>query len=450
MLSAWPHRERRLLIVDPCFECEKQAQILSQNGWTVELAGLNDAVQYKFDIGMLRIQNGHLQHLDSVKQLIQHSGTEWIAALGREQTTENDFWGLIGEWFFDFHTLPFDAQRLHVALGRAHGMSRVRHINLDMRSGDENKLLIGNSPDIKSLLILLSKVAPTSSPVLIRGESGTGKELVARTIHQRSKRNSGPFIAVNCGAIALNLIQSELFGHEKGAFTGAHQRHIGRIEAANGGTLFLDEIGDLPLDMQTNLLRFLQEMTFERVGGREPIKANVRVLAATHADLEEAVAQGRFREDLYYRLNVLQVQTTPLRQRVEDIPLLVEYFSHLYANEIGRRPRPFSGAGIAAMITHAWPGNVRELANRVRRGQVLAEGRQIEPEDLGLITDNAGSNCLMSLEENLFLAERKAIDMALARCSWQMTRVAKTLGISRATLYRLLNKHNILPRQLPA
>ena len=213
--------------------------------------------------------------------------------------------------FFDFHTLPFDVSRVQVTLGRAFGMARLRGHATIYDNAAEHELL-GQNRVVHDLRKLLGKLAPTESPILIRGESGTGKELVARTLHRESRRNGKPFVAINCGAIPEHLIQSELFGHEKGAFTGAHQRKIGRIETANGGTLFLDEIGDLPLELQASLLRFLQEKHIERVGGSQPIPVDVRVLAATQVDLEAAIVDGRFREDLYYRLNVLQVVTAPI------------------------------------------------------------------------------------------------------------------------------------------
>jgi DNA-binding NtrC family response regulator len=289
----------------------------------------------------------------------------------------------------------------------------------------------------------LSKLAPTESPVLIRGESGTGKELVARTLHRQSQRHSKPFIAINCGAIPEHLIQSELFGHEKGAFTGAHQRKIGRIEAANGGTLFLDEIGDLPLELQANLLRFLQEKHIERVGGSQPIPVDVRVLAATHTDLEAAIEKKRFREDLYYRLNVLQVATVPLRERHGDLATLANHFSHFYSHETGRRPRSFSEDALIAMGKHDWPGNVRELANRVRRGLVLAEGRQIEARDLGLISPHTLATPMGTLEEYKSRAERQALCDVLNRHSDNLSVAAKVLGVSRPTFYRLLHKHQI-------
>ena len=234
-----------------------------------------------------------------------------------------------------------------------------------------------------------------------------------------------------------------MFGHEKGAFTGAHQRKVGRIEAANGGTLFLDEIGDLPLELQANLLRFLQEKHIEHVGGSQPIPVDVRVLAATHVDLEAAIEKKRFREDLYYRLNVLQVVTAPLRERHGDLSMLANHFSHFYSHETGRRPRSFSDDALIAMGKHDWPGNVRELANRVRRGLVLAEGRQIEARDLGLISQHAIPAPMGTLEDYKTRAERQALCDVLNRHSDNLSIAAKVLGISRPTFYRLLHKHQI-------
>lgn len=445
MLDALRCSQRRLLIVDPCEECIALLSRLRVDGWEVETSDMDDARERLYDVGVIRLDSHHLQCLPALKQLIRQSGAEWIAVLSSELLSSKGVRDFVGEWFFDFHSLPIDVSRMQFSLGHAFGMARLRRMgggNLQALGGD---LLVGHSPNIKALRNLLSKLAPTDSPVLICGESGTGKELVARTLHRQSRRASAAFVAINCGAISEHLIQSELFGHEKGAFTGAHQRKIGRIESAHGGTLFLDEIGDLPLEMQANLLRFIQEMSIERVGSSKPISVDVRVLAATHVDLEETIRQGRFREDLYYRLNVLQVHTTPLRERKLDIPLFADYFSKLYASEIGKRPRHFSEAAISAMMDHAWPGNVRELANRVRRGQVLAEGRQIEPIDIGLMQEGYAEARGGTLYDYLFTAERQALNDVLTRHSTNMSRAARSLGVSRPTFYRLLHKHRIVP-----
>lgn len=434
--------QRRLLVVDPCDDCHRLLPGLRTIGWDVDSCDLDSARERSCDVGLLRLQPFHLERPEAVKDLISRSGTEWIAVLSQEVLRLQKVGDFVCEWFFDFHTLPFDVSRVQVTLGRAFGMARLRgqgSIHVDQPEHE----LLGDSRPIRDLRKLLGKLAPTESPVLIRGESGTGKELVARTLHRQSQRHDKPFVAINCGAIPEHLIQSELFGHEKGAFTGAHQRKIGRIEAAHGGTLFLDEIGDLPLELQANLLRFLQEKHIERVGGSQPIAVDVRVLAATHVDLEAAISNGRFREDLYYRLNVLQVITAPLRERHGDLGMLANHFAHLYSQETGRRPRSFSEDALVAMGKHDWPGNVRELANRVRRGLVLAEGRQIQASDLGLLCLAAEHAPMGTLEDYKHRAEHQALCDVLNRHSDNLSVAARVLGVSRPTFYRLLHKHQI-------
>ncbi|MBP5095078.1 sigma-54 dependent transcriptional regulator [Pseudomonas protegens] len=434
--------QRRLLVVDPCDDCHRLLPGLRTIGWDVDSCDLESARERSCDVGLLRLQPFHLERPEAVKDLISRSGTEWIAVLSQEVLRLQKVGDFVCEWFFDFHTLPFDVSRVQVTLGRAFGMARLRgqgSIHVDQPEHE----LLGDSRPIRDLRKLLGKLAPTESPVLIRGESGTGKELVARTLHRQSQRHDKPFVAINCGAIPEHLIQSELFGHEKGAFTGAHQRKVGRIEAAHGGTLFLDEIGDLPLELQANLLRFLQEKHIERVGGSQPIPVDVRVLAATHVDLEAAITSGRFREDLYYRLNVLQVITAPLRERHGDLGMLASHFAHFYSQETGRRPRSFSEDALVAMGKHDWPGNVRELANRVRRGLVLAEGRQIQASDLGLLSLQAQDLPMGTLEDYKHRAERQALCDVLNRHSDNLSVAARVLGVSRPTFYRLLHKHQI-------
>ena len=433
---------RRLLVVDPCDDCHQIVPGLRNIGWDVDSCNLDAVIDRSCDVGLIRLQPFHLERPEAVKDMISRSGTEWIAVLSPDTLQMKTVGDFVCEWFFDFHTLPFDVSRVQVTLGRAFGMARLRGRSTDPIESAGHELL-GESRAIRDLRKLLGKLAPTESPVLIRGESGTGKELVARTLHRQSQRHARPFVAINCGAIPEHLIQSELFGHEKGAFTGAHQRKVGRIEAAHGGTLFLDEIGDLPLELQANLLRFLQEKHIERVGGSQPIPVDVRVLAATHVDLEAAIINGRFREDLYYRLNVLQVLIAPLRERHGDMAMLANHFARFYSQETGRRPRTFSEQALVAMGNHDWPGNVRELANRVRRGLVLAEGRQIEPCDLGLETRQAPSLTMGTLEDYKDRAERQALCDVLQRHSNNLSLAAKVLGVSRPTFYRLLHKHQI-------
>lgn len=256
---------RRLLVVEPCDDCHRLMPGLRAAGWDVDSCDLMSVDSRPCDVGLLRLQPAHLDRPEAVKEMISRSGTEWIAVLSADVLRRQNVGDFVCEWFFDYHTLPFDVARVQVILGRAFGMARLR--GQGTRHADQKEhALLGDSRPIRELRTLLAKLAPTESPVLIRGESGTGKELVAHTLHRQSRRHAKPFVAINCGAIPEHLIQSELFGHEKGAFTGAHQRKVGRIEVAHGGTLFLDEIGDLPLELQANLLRFLQDRHIERVG----------------------------------------------------------------------------------------------------------------------------------------------------------------------------------------
>jgi DNA-binding NtrC family response regulator len=436
-------KTRTLLIIDSCQKCEDLLPALKACGWRIQACSINNVTHGQADVGLVRLSNGGPVYLQQLKQLIVHSEIEWIAVVVPEMLLKPEIANFISEWFFDFHTLPFDRNRVEIALGRAFGMARLRNqthyathtVDLDF---------LGSSPQATNLRQLIDKMAPTEPPVLIRGESGTGKELVARALHKKSPRANAPFVAINCGAIPVHLIQSELFGHEKGAFTGAHQRKIGRIESAQGGTLFLDEIGDLPLDLQANLLRFLQERKIDRVGGSEPVPVDVRILAATHVDLDEAISRGQFREDLYYRLNVLEIHTAPLRERKSDIIILAKHFARLYANEAGRKPRRFSAETFAAMNLYRWPGNVRELANRVRRGMVMAEGRQIEPQNLGLTMATETTNTPLTLREQIMTIEKIALEQALAEHPHNMKQVAESLDVSRPTLYRLLHKHQMI------
>ncbi|MDQ7997335.1 MAG: sigma-54 dependent transcriptional regulator [Luteibacter sp.] len=308
-------------------------------------------------------------------------------------------------------------------------------------------VMTGDSPAIRALSQNIRKFAPVELPLLITGETGTGKEMAARALHQLSARHGKPFAAINCGALPANLVQSELFGHERGAFTGATARRIGHFEAADGGTVFLDEIGDLPLDAQTNLLRVLQEGTIDRVGSCQSVHVDVRVLAATHVDLERAVAQGRFREDLFYRLNVLRLRMPPLRERAGDIELLAQHFLDAFRETYGTRARAFSTAARKAMNGFPWPGNVRELMNRVQRAAVIADDALITPEDLELTPDAPGGD-RDSLGSARTSAEREAIVDCLRASAFNISECARRLRVSRVTVYRLCKKHQLALDQL--
>ncbi|MGE5545347.1 MAG: sigma-54 interaction domain-containing protein [Solirubrobacterales bacterium] len=300
--------------------------------------------------------------------------------------------------------------------------------------------MMGSSPAMVRLRRILERVAATDAPVLITGESGTGKELAAAAIHRGSARAAHPFVAINCAALPDSLIASELFGHEKGAFTGADQRRIGRIQAAEGGTLFLDEVGDLPLELQAHLLRFLQEGTIDRLGGHKPIPVDVRVVAATNLPLRRAVAEGRFRQDLFFRLNVLSVEVPPLRERGGDVERLAEHFLTRFAAESSRPVRGLAEGALALIRRHPWPGNVRELMAAMRRAAVMADGPLVEAEDLGLGETVEDGPSLLTARR---VTEERLIRETLAGYRGNVKRTAEHLGVSRVTLYRLMEKHGI-------
>jgi transcriptional regulator with GAF, ATPase, and Fis domain len=298
--------------------------------------------------------------------------------------------------------------------------------------------IVGSSPALQTVLSRVAKVAPADSTVLITGETGTGKELIARAIHKRSQRLSRAFVAVNCAAIPRDLIASELFGHEKGAFTGATQRRLGRFESAHGGTIFLDEVGELPVEMQITLLRVLQEREFQRVGGNEPIKIDVRVVAATNRDLRAAIAGGGFREDLFYRLNVFPIEIPPLRERGEDIPLLVQYFVERYASKAGKKIVGISKKSMDLLQSYRWPGNIRELQNVIERSVILADTENISIDESWLVRHSPASDAtIQPIFETLAAREREMIEAALAECNGRVSGprgAAVVLGIPQSTL----------------
>jgi transcriptional regulator with PAS, ATPase and Fis domain len=334
--------------------------------------------------------------------------------------------------------------RLHATLEETQPAAESR--------GEAVAELIGESPEIRRAAELISRFARTDEPVLITGESGTGKELAARGIHDRSLRRDGPFVAVNCAAFPSNLVASELFGYEKGAFTGAAARTKGQIEHANGGTLFLDEIGDMPVDLQGHLLRFLQEAQIVRVGGREAIRVDVRIVAATNVRLRQAIAEGRFREDLYYRLDVLALHLPPLRERPADIAPLAEHALRSAAAHFRRDIAGFAPEAMEALHRHDWPGNVRELMSVVRRAVVIGDTPLVTLGDLSGL--NEGSPRPTAVQTRLVPGsreERAALIEALAETQENITLTAQELGVSRVTLYRMLRRHSInLERGLKA
>lgn len=383
-----------------------------------------------------------LPHLEAF--LRRHCQVEWVALVDPELLWEPRVRDLLGHWCYDFHSFPVDPNRLRVILGHALGMARLlTHGEPAPLPGQAGGLLVGESPVMCQVLRTIAKVGRVDAPVLITGESGTGKELAAQAVHDASPRASGPFEAINCAAVPSTLVQSELFGHERGAFTGAHRARQGHVCRADGGTLFLDEIGDLPLDVQSSLLRFLQNQTVQRIGSDREEKVDVRVVAATHVDLETAVREGRFREDLFYRLDVLRFHLPPLRDRDADAVLLARHFYQVFSRERGHRVKGFSATALEAIRRHRWPGNVRELINRVRRAMVLCESRYIQPWDLGLEEVLKVPPGVQPLETVRADAEREAIIRALALHQGNVSAAARHLEVSRITLYRMARRHGI-------
>jgi DNA-binding NtrC family response regulator len=306
--------------------------------------------------------------------------------------------------------------------------------------------MIGTCKAMRDIFYLIRKVAITNVPVLITGASGTGKEMVARAIHQRSHWRQGPFVEVNCGAIPRDLLESELFGHEKGAFTGAYRTTIGHVERAQGGSLFLDEVGELPVDLQVKLLRFLQEYTFHRVGGRQPLKVDIRIISATNSDLQDLIAAGRFREDLYYRLDVVKISLPLLKDRGDDSLIMANLYLKRYAAKLGKDISGFTPEAIAALQRHSWPGNVRELINRVRRAVVMAEVQRVAPEHLGL--DQVGSIAEpafngKSLKEARAEFEARLVGEALHHFQGNVYLASRALKVSRSTMYHFIQKYQL-------
>jgi DNA-binding NtrC family response regulator len=391
---------------------------------------------------LIDLREGFDSHdLASFGPMLSASNVGWVAGIDASQLEDEPVRNLIRDYCYDYVTLPCPESVLDMVIGHAHGMARLACENAEIVKDVGVDGIIGECAAMQALSRTLRKAAMTEAPVFIAGETGTGKELAAMAVHRQSIRHAKPFVAINCGAIPHNLVQSELFGYERGAFTGAQARKLGRIEMANGGTLFLDEIGDLPMESQASLLRFLQQGSIERLGGHEQVRIDVRIISATHHDLDSAIAAGRFRADLYHRLCVLRLQQPPLRDRGSDIDKLADYALRRYSQEGRRMLKGFAPCARHALHTHPWPGNVRELINRVRQAVVMAEGRLITAADLHI--DNEDGKPLPTLEDVRDAATRDAIERALQRNRGRLVDTARELGVSRVTLYRLMGRHGL-------
>ncbi len=441
---------RGIVVIDP-------RGLVSQQLLTLALSDIEfhcvksvaEAKQLIFDrpcpVGLVVFDSLSMLTQEQIEPLLASaSTTEWIALVAPQFQEFSDFQVFMLSAFHDFHTLPLDMQRLLITIGHACGKATLRHSLNGRQNGKPARFgIYGNSPVMQSFFQQMERVINADLAVLIGGETGTGKELVAQAIHKHSQRSTGPFVVVNCGAIPVNLIQSELFGHEKGAFTGAVQRKIGSIEAANGGDLFLDEIGDLPLNHQVNLLRVLQERAISRVGSTQVIPVDFRIIAATNIDLHEAVLDGKFRNDLYYRLNVVHLDLPALRFREGDTQLLAEvYFRKFSSSSKNCRVKGFSTQALRAMNAYHWPGNVRELMNRIHRAVILSENKLISASDLGL-SNATDESPRATLEDARSSFDRTIVLDCLRANANNVSRTARQLGVSRVTLYRMMSRHKV-------
>ncbi|GIU08025.1 sigma-54-dependent Fis family transcriptional regulator [Shewanella sp. MBTL60-112-B2] len=424
---------------------------LKQFNWLcIQADSFDCALQYlnsnQIKIAIAIISNSPTQKiLHAINQLNDHqNGLVWIAITEETHPLDNKLTACLSRYFVDYHHQPVDWKRLNHTLGHAYGMAVLKKsLHSNLQSKNHGNGLLGNSQLIKQLKTNLSKVADSDESVLISGETGTGKGLCAHLIHSQSRRETGPFITINCGALPQSLIHSELFGHEKGAFTGADKQYIGHIERANKGTLFLDEIGDLSLESQVNLLQFLEEHIIERLGGSRNIPIDCRIIFASHVNLEAAVEEGRFREDLYYRINILHLHAPSLREHKEDIPLLASEYLELFNPE--SRKYTLSPKALDTMLAYEWPGNVRELKNRIHRAIIMANSEQLNAADLGIkITHiQPDVNDVVDLAQHRVEIDTELLLDAIKRNNHNISAAARELKISRTTFYRLIKKCKI-------
>jgi DNA-binding NtrC family response regulator len=444
---------RKLLCFDPAGTDAGVLDALRAKGWDIITVNRLDEAKnlidsHGFHLGMVLFGSREQADITPIQSLLaMRYPMEWIALLPPQALHNREVCQLIAQGFYDYHTLPFDAERLQFTLGHAYGMALVMKRLRAQAPTYSDEGLIGCSPKFTKLFSDIERAAGLDVPVLVRGENGSGKEIAARAIHRRSMRGDRPFIVVSCGALPANLMQSELFGFEKGAFAGAYRTKAGSIEAAAGGTLFLDEVGELPAELQEPVLNFMREKTIRRVGGDRDIPVDVRVIAAAHSDLNKLAADGHFNEELRQMISPFMVSVPSLRERRDDIELLAKYYLDMFVNEKYRHISGFTPEAVASMQRYEWPGNIRELINRVRRAMVMCEDRWITPQDLGLNVVEPGTSkfqgSAMTLDEAKAEAEKEVIQLTLRATENNISRAARQLAVSRMTLYRLMDKHRI-------
>jgi two-component system NtrC family response regulator len=397
------------------------------------------------DLGLPPDPGGVTQGFETLKEIQEISPySKVIVITGNDQSSVPV--KSIAQGAYDYYQKPIEPDTLVLVIDRAFRLYDLEEENRKLQRLDVTNPMVGIiavSPEMHAVCRTVERVAGTDITTLILGESGTGKDVIARAIHRHSSRANKPFVAVNSAAIPETLLESELFGHEKGSFTGADRQVKGKVEMATGGTFFLDEIGDIPMSLQPKLLRFLQERVIERVGGRSEIKVDVRVICATHQNLEQLIKDGRFRQDLFYRINEITIQVPALSDRRGDIPVLANVFLQRYANEMKRKLSGFSETALAAMEAYSWPGNVRELESRVKRAVLMSTTTQVTEQDLELENQGDVVESIKPLREIRNIAERRAIVSALAEAGGNVSRAADLLEITRPTLYSLLNKFDL-------
>jgi two-component system NtrC family response regulator len=443
----------KLLIIEDDPGLQKQLR-WSLDAYDVAVAGDRDAALAQIrrhepavvtmDLGLPPDPDGSTEGLATLQQILALAPDTRVIVLTGNQDHNNAV-KAIGMGAYDFHQKPVDPEVLNLVIQRAFFLHNLQQENRRMQQSQADSPLSGvisRDPGMLKVCRTVEKVAPTSASVMLLGESGTGKEVLARAVHALSPRSKERFMAINCAAIPENLLESELFGYEKGAFTGAAKQTKGKVELAHGGTFFLDEVGDLPMPLQAKLLRFLQERVIERIGGHEEIPVDVRIVCATHQKLKDLCAQGRFREDLYYRLSEIVVTIPPMRQREGDAALLAHHFKNKFCAQESRSSLHFSPDALAAIESYAWPGNVREMENCIKRAVIMADGNTIVAEDLGLPELDA-EEAPLNLRQVRDEAEYKAIVKALARVDGNIVKASELLGISRPTMYDLMGRHGI-------
>lgn len=398
------------------------------------------------DLGLPPDPGGVTEGLATLKEILALAPETKIIVVTGDNDRANAV-KAVASGAYDFHQKPADPELLAFLVDRAQHVFELEKENSRLQQTDENMPLrdiIAISPEMLKVCRTVEKIAPSDITTLLLGASGTGKERFARAIHDLSPRSDKKLVAINCAAIPENLLESELFGYEKGAFTGASQQTPGKIEYADGGTLFLDEIGDLPLDLQAKLLRFIQERVVERIGGRREIPVDVRIICATHQNLEEQIQEGHFREDLYYRVSEMSIQIPALKDRSGDAAVLAKAFLSRFAAELAPGVKGFDDAAIAAIEQYSWPGNVRELESRVKRGVIMAEGSQVTAQDMQLEIDEAACDEMpLNLRRIRETAEQQAIVRALSYSGDNISEAASLLGITRPTLYSMMDKYSL-------